>query len=328
MEWLIPATNPSDMVSPIHSTRKMLSEASEPAIMLKSSTITQDLNSSYIDIARQQQQQQQQSWVWRLPPINETHKPSFFKHLPYDDFQRYGNILHVLSGCLMTAFVYVSAFSKYGRLLDDCSYDAVIKERRLNKFTLRLLQPYDTVYIPFLKLGHFVQMMLSSIDVPIVLILGQWQWEKFSNETFDAIINNSFIIRWFMHDLGSYAKDPDHPKLNSWPYGIKQTFVRDLRFEMLKPPIIPKTNKIFSSFLRLRPENPTRDIVHREDKLNFSSYLIQMHHSEYVLAPNGDRPECHRHWEALALGTIPITELRPQYHRHFIGTGLIFQQTN
>ena len=53
-----------------------------------------------------------------------------------------------------------------------------------------------------------------------------------------------------------------------------------------------------------------------------------MHHSEFVLAPDGDRPECFRHWEALALGTIPITELSPEYYRHFIGTGLIFQQTN
>jgi hypothetical protein len=262
--------------------------------------------------------------VWRLPPINATHKPSFFRDLPFDSFKHHGHILNVLSGCHMTAYVYTKAISTF-RMVNDCAQDTIIEHRQLTRKPV--LQPYDTVYVPFVKLKRFVQNVLSSIKVPIVLISGQWFLHKFSNETFDAIINNTFIIRWFIHDLDFYAKDPDHPKLNSWPYGIKEKDVEGLRFEMLMPPG-PKTNKIFSTFLSLGSKNPTRAIINRGERLSFPSYLRQMYFSEYVLAPDGDRPECFRHWEALALGTVPITELRPEYYRHFIGTGLMFQQTN
>ena len=39
--------------------------------------------------------------------------------------------------------------------------------------------------------------------------------------------------------------------------------------------------------------------------------------SKYILSPNGDRPECYRHYEAIGLGTMPITELDPMLFHHF-----------
>jgi hypothetical protein len=263
--------------------------------------------------------------VWRLPPINATHKPSFFRDLPFDSFKHHGHIQSVLSGCRMAAYVYDIKSISVFRMSNDCSRSIVSDQRQLKKSSV--LQPYDTVYVPFYKLEHFVQNRLNSIDVPIVLISGQWFLYKFPNETYDALINNTFIVRWFVQDLDFYAKDPDHPKLNSWPYGIKEQDIDGLRSEMLKPPG-PKTNKIFTTFLSLGSKNPTRTIVQQGKKLKLRVYLRRMRLSEYVLAPDGDRPECFRHWEALALGTVPITELRPEYYRHFIGTGLMFQQTH
>lgn len=53
--------------------------------------------------------------------------------------------------------------------------------------------------------------------------------------------------------------------------------------------------------------------------MNASEYLLRLHESEYVLSPDGDRPECHRHYEAIALGTMPITSLDPTLYRHFAG---------
>jgi len=46
--------------------------------------------------------------------------------------------------------------------------------------------------------------------------------------------------------------------------------------------------------------------------------------SKYVLSPNGDRSECFRHYEAIGLGSVPITELDPILYRHFDNGSVIF----
>ena len=48
---------------------------------------------------------------------------------------------------------------------------------------------------------------------------------------------------------------------------------------------------------------------------------------DYVMSRNGDRPECYQHYKALGLGTVPLTQLDHNVHRHFISTGLIFNNT-
>ena len=52
------------------------------------------------------------------------------------------------------------------------------------------------------------------------------------------------------------------------------------------------------------------------DRLPPREYFVAMSRSRYVLSPNGDRPECHRHYEAIGLGTGPIPELDVVVHRH------------
>jgi hypothetical protein len=52
-----------------------------------------------------------------------------------------------------------------------------------------------------------------------------------------------------------------------------------------------------------------------------------MHESSYVVSPNGDRPDCYRHYEAIGLGAMPITQMNPKYYRHLAGN-VIFNNTN
>ncbi|KAL3816092.1 hypothetical protein ACHAXA_011417 [Cyclostephanos tholiformis] len=60
------------------------------------------------------------------------------------------------------------------------------------------------------------------------------------------------------------------------------------------------------------------------DRIPPHDYFVNMSHSRYVLSPNGDRPECHRHYEALGLGTVPITELDPILFRHLAGGPVVY----
>ncbi len=56
-------------------------------------------------------------------------------------------------------------------------------------------------------------------------------------------------------------------------------------------------------------------------------FYQKIQESHYILSPNGDRPECYRHYEALGLGTVPLSQVDPVSFRHFEGSGLVFNNT-
>ena len=88
-----------------------------------------------------------------------------------------------------------------------------------------------------------------------------------------------------------------------------------------------KTNPIFVSFIRNTSRD--RDGVPSGRKLGYEKYLDEISRSHYVTSPNGDRPDCHRHYEALGLGAIPITQMDPSVYTHLKDQeGIIYNNTN
>jgi hypothetical protein len=74
---------------------------------------------------------------------------------------------------------------------------------------------------------------------------------------------------------------------------------------------------IYMGYIRTGPKLPNREKVPRRSKSTSpEQYFADVAATTYILAPNGDRPECYRHLEALGLGTVPITELDPFLYRH------------
>ena len=62
--------------------------------------------------------------------------------------------------------------------------------------------------------------------------------------------------------------------------------------------------------------------------MEMSLFHETLREHRYVISPNGDRPECFRHYEALGLGTIPITELDPVLYRHLAAGPVIFSESS
>ena len=52
-----------------------------------------------------------------------------------------------------------------------------------------------------------------------------------------------------------------------------------------------------------------------------------MRESKYIISPDGDRPECYRHYEAIAMGCMPITQMDAKTHRH-LNENVIYNNTN
>lgn len=95
---------------------------------------------------------------------------------------------------------------------------------------------------------------------------------------------------------------------------MKQTYLN----EMLRNET--KATFIYEGFFTERTNEKARKGIPKQyDRLPEQEYWSRIHKSHYILSPDGDRPECHRHYEAIGLGCMPITSLDSHLHRHLKG---------
>ena len=76
-----------------------------------------------------------------------------------------------------------------------------------------------------------------------------------------------------------------------------------------------------------RATNPQRHFIPFGPRVPITQYLRDMRASQYIISPDGDRPECYRHYEAIGMGSMPITQMNPKTHMHF-GDNVIYNNTN
>jgi len=135
------------------------------------------------------------------------------------------------------------------------------------------------------------------------------------DQRYSVFLNDPRIIRWYAQNANF-----DHPKLESVPLGIanrhwphgnieqieeakKQNNLKDylvyMNFDVKTNP--KKRQKILGMF-----EN--KDYVLRGDKKPFKEYLTDLSRSKFTISPPGHGIDCHRIWESIAVGTIPIVE--------------------
>jgi hypothetical protein len=114
------------------------------------------------------------------------------------------------SGCHMARWVVV-----YPRIpikgYNDCS-DKYFTSNRLEKDSK--INPYDTIYVPFMRLKHFVKDTLPKIRQPFVLISGQESFTLLGQgvqPVFDLVANNEYVVKWFIQQASMYGQD--HPKV-------------------------------------------------------------------------------------------------------------------
>jgi hypothetical protein len=197
----------------------------------------------------------------------------------------------------------------------------------------------------------FSQDVLPLLDTNIVLIVGQFHVGVVRDllllEVEKAILSSPNIVKVFAHNIDHYfhSEHWEHPKLAPWPFGLQHTpYVPDL-----PDPIAyfqkafwkhlndsnssnnnrNKTKGIMHSYLSLHT-NPEgrKNIPSGRRKLNYTEYYDEIAEHRFLLSPNGDRSETYRIYEALGLGTIPITGLPSKLYHHLKDGPVLFNTTD
>lgn len=261
------------------------------------------------------------------------------------------HFLTTLSGCRMARWlVPIQGPRPYRR---DCYQEILLSEkdsslppRVLTNETIQLLQPQDTIYLTFEQVEDFCQDLLPLVTVDVVLLTGQRENLRPPQPwAVQALFHHPHVILWYCQNLPQYAaaihpSSWNHPpplpkKLAPFPFGIKQLVTDDpleptnrdyptVFWEALTN-TTSRSTTVFAGYLNQASNLRLRaDLPMEEAFLPPLAYYRKIAQATYVLSPNGDRPECYRHYEALGLGTAPLTHLDPLYFGHLQNTGLVF----
>lgn len=254
------------------------------------------------------------------------------------------HLITATSGCRMARWVYGNDFDVPVHL-NDCHESDVLQ--LINSTTASQLRSGDTVYVTYRLLQHFIRHVLPNVTTDIVLISSQYlilPRRHRPRQTFvNALLSHSHVAAWFCTDIAYHIPGlENHPKVYSFPYGMiprrrydqieshrdlyalfQKEFVNSLNGNQRD-----KRKDIFYGYLNLKTNKKGRGSIPRGPKLPYEMYLAEISKAKFVVSPNGDRPECYRHYEALGLGTIPITELNPSSHVHLKGGPVVFANSN
>ncbi len=171
----------------------------------------------------------------------------------------------------------------------------------------------DTIFVHGDFLDHFFKLVHPEITVPYILITHQS--DLTIKPRFKKFLEEDKIIAWFARNTGF-----NHPKLvvipigfaNAyWPHG-KTKLIDQVLSEKIERDELVYVNINVSTNINKR--KPVYDYFKAQSfcsitpRKNYVEYLRDLARSKFVVSPLGNGLDCHRTWEAMVMGAIPIVE--------------------
>ncbi len=215
--------------------------------------------------------------------------------------------------------------------------------KQLINYDFSKIQDGSVIYVCSSAIRHF-SLMVKYLNKKIILVSGHCD-ESCPDDIFPSeqqfleFINNPNLIHWFSQN----CIKTDHPKLTQIPIGLDyhtmeningihdwgfKTSSKDQEYLLLKlkdksKPFWERKIKCYSNFHfsmntkygydRQDAFNnvPKNLVLYEENKIKrLNTWITQLEYA-FVLSPHGNGLDCHRTWEALCLGCIPIIKTSP-----------------
>jgi hypothetical protein len=181
---------------------------------------------------------------------------------------------------------------------------------------------------------------LKSVKFGDIVFVKADRFSQFFAEPYKSI-NNSFVLVTHNSDLSApadflnklanekilawYASNADRriSKLFPIPIGLANTYwpsgnlsIITYAFKNYRKPWANRTTLLYVSFTvknnkaerhaALSQASKLQNVTISETKITFEAYLKQIGDAKFVLSPPGNGVDCHRTWEALLMGAVPI----------------------
>ncbi len=187
-----------------------------------------------------------------------------------------------------------------------------VKPREIIFLKTELGSNFFTLFHPHIP--HEYILITHNSDVsPIFLTAYDHPWHGVS---FESYLNDPKLIVWFAQNI-----DIEHPKLKPLPIGVANSYNNHGKKELFIaatkeiPPLENRSSNIYLNFTVTNNPSERKPVMDYFQGKSFAyfarpkppaQYLEEMKQYRYVINPAGNGLDCHRTWEALILGCIPI----------------------
>jgi len=192
-----------------------------------------------------------------------------------------------------------------------------------------VFKPGSVVFCQVDQLEEFEKEFLPNVTRKILLLTGKWHLPGLEDsEAVRRIEKHPMVARWF-------SQNQIFPELmiKPFPYGVNffsaPAVVRERQRTKLGNR--PRSIGFQVPNATIHPHLPSEPLRIRlalqplmEAPLSHRRYLKNLHRSSYVISPPGDRPDTYRHWECVALGAVPVSNL-PDIFRTLFGNAMILR---
>lgn len=133
------------------------------------------------------------------------------------------------------------------------------------------------------------------------------------------LLEDNRLIKWFGMNVDIY-----HPKLQpipigianeKWPHGNKDILLKVINEKNEKKKLVYSNFDITTNYDKryntLKKLSTHSYINFESTKLMFEDYIRKLSTYKYVISPPGNSVDCHRIWESIYLGVVPIVEEHP-----------------
>lgn len=184
----------------------------------------------------------------------------------------------------------------------------------IDKHYIDISKKPKTIFVKTDYIPAFYKKIMPLIDYNFSLVTHNS--DLHINERYSVIYEDKRIINWYAMNC-----EIIHPKLKPIPIGIANEIWEHGNVDILNEIIekeISHDNLCYSNFdISTNPNKRKQvyDIIQSKsfidcetNKLPFKEYLTKLKSYKYVISPPGNGVDCHRIWESIYLGVIPIVE--------------------
>ncbi|CAF0788612.1 unnamed protein product [Adineta steineri] len=175
----------------------------------------------------------------------------------------------------------------------------------------------EIVFVKTDMLSNFFTSSFESIREPFVLISHNSDYS--APGRYEKYLSDPKVLHWYASNLNvknlqKISPIPIGLANTRWPQGNLDNIT--FAFKNHRKPWSQRTTFLYVNFAvgtnvaqrtkALSQASTIKDVEIVKEKITFETYLEQIGNSKFVLSPPGNGLDCHRTWEALLMGAVPI----------------------
>ena len=201
----------------------------------------------------------------------------------------------------------------------------------LRKRNLWVIKTGDIINVQVDCLKYFLDEVIPWLEMTktqVIIITGQYHLPQLKKGIISEILlNHPNILLWLC--IEPIYNESHHHKFMALPIGFSDTTIQSYMDFIKtrisdnpstspiwdKPDLIINTPSTVHPHLSMNHIRRTHPIFGAKSgaRIPYEEYLYRILKAQFVMSPTGDRDDCHRHYESIGLGAIPISNLSETY---------------